>query len=108
MPTKVNFKAPSILLHFLWNRDFDSLFRGVDAFDLQYFDVLRPDDLNIQVPRASPLIKTDKLCSSKSCILIELTLRSTWISTVSPEQVLIILLLRPGPCDSEKSAEARG
>jgi hypothetical protein len=57
--TKIDFKASSILFHFLWNWDFNSLFRGLNASDLQYFYVLRSDDLNIQVPRASPLIKTD-------------------------------------------------
>ena len=59
MHTKINFEAPSILLHFLWNWNFNNLFRGLDAFDLQYFYVLRSDDLNIQIPRAGPLIRTD-------------------------------------------------
>ena len=59
MHTKINFEASSILLHFFWNWNFNDLFRGLDAFNLQYLYVLRSDDLNIQVPRASPLIKTD-------------------------------------------------
>ena len=61
MHTEINLETSSILLHFLGNWDFqvNNLFRGLNAFDLQYFYVLRSDDLNIQVPRASPLIKRD-------------------------------------------------
>jgi len=107
MITKSNFERATTLPQLLRNWNLDGSFRSLYSLNLQNFRLLGADDLELQVPRPGSLQQEVNLLDTRPENLRR-TLRSTSMSTVSPEHVLTIFFPLPVPCDSENSADATG
>lgn len=106
--TEINLEGPSVLVDRIGNWDLESLPLRIDAHERLDLRALRPNDLNLHIPRRRTLFTNQASATVTLPPTHLLTSNSTSTSTVSPEQLFTVAFSLPLTPACTKCAVASG